>query len=300
MNHSHISVRPRGTTSRRGMFAAALVTLAMVVAACSSTKGNEGVAGTADTAVVGASTTSSSTSSTSTSTSTTLAPTTTTTIPGFLGEEIIGTSVEGRPITAYHRGTPGGIPVLIVGVIHGNEDDGLAVVDLLRTMPLPDGYDLWLLPSLNPDGQAAQTRTNANGVDLNRNFPHDWGPIAQPGDSEYAGTGPASEPETQAFVAFADRIQPRLTLWYHQNAFLILPSQRADGPLRKTYAELTGLPYASFGSGTSSTFTGIAATWVRTQVPRAMSFIIELGDTLPPDQALIHANAVITIMQMVK
>lgn len=244
--------------------------------------------------------TTTSTSTTSTSTTTTLPPTTTTTtIPGFLGEEIIGTSVQGRPIMAYHRGTPGGIPILIVGVIHGNEDDGLAVIDLLRTIELPAGYDLWLLPMLNPDGQAAQTRTNANGVDLNRNFPYDWGPIAQPGDSEYSGTGPASEPETQAFVAFAQRVQPRLTLWYHQNAFLILPSQRADGPLRQKYAELTGLPYESFGSGNTSTFTGVAATWVRTQVPRGMSFIVELGDTLPPDEALIHANAVITIMQMV-
>ncbi len=268
-----------------------------LLAACSS----EASESSPTVAVTAAATTTStsSTSTTSTSTTTTLPPTTTTTIPDFLGEEVIGTSVQGRPITAYHRGTAGGIVILVVGVIHGNEDDGLAVIDLLRTMPVPAGYDLWLMPMLNPDGQANQTRTNANGVDLNRNFPYDWGPIAQPGDSEYSGTGPASEPETQAFIAFTQRIVPRLTLWYHQNAFLIQPSQRADGPLRKKYAELTGLPYESL-SGTGSTFSGIAATWVRTQVPSAMSFIIELGDDLPPDLALIHANAVITVMQMVQ
>ena len=270
----------------------------VAVAACSSaaSESSPSVAAT-DPATT---TSTSSTSTTSTSTTTTLAPTTTTTIPDFLGEETIGTSVQGRPITAYHRGTAGGIVILVVGVIHGNEDDGLAVTDLLRTMPVPAGYDLWLMPMLNPDGQANQTRTNGNGVDLNRNFPYDWGPIAQPGDSEYSGTGPASEPETQAFIAFTQRIQPRLTLWYHQNAFLVQPSQRADGPLRQKYAELTGLPYESLGGGTGSTFSGIAATWVRTQVPSAMSFIIELGDDLPPDLALIHANAVITVMQMVR
>ena len=63
---------------------------------------------------------------------------------------------------------------------------------------MPDGVELWLVESMNPDGQAAQVRQNANGVDLNRNFPYKWGPIGVPGDSQYAGTGPASEPETQA------------------------------------------------------------------------------------------------------
>jgi protein MpaA len=277
----------------------AVVLTAGLLVACSSTA-SESTGRTAVITAVAASTstTSTSPSTTSTSTTSTLPTTTTSTIPGFLGEEVIGTSVQGRPITAYHRGTAGGIVILVVGVIHGNEDDGLAVIDLLRTMPLPSGYDLWLLPMLNPDGQANQTRGNGNGVDLNRNFPYEWGPLGAPGDSQYSGSGPGSEPETQAFIAFTQRIRPRLTLWYHQNAFLVQPSQRADGPLRKKYAELTGLPYETL-SGTGSTFSGIAATWVRTQVPDAMSFIVELGDDLPPDLALIHANAVITVMQMV-
>ncbi|HNJ97664.1 MAG TPA: DUF2817 domain-containing protein [Ilumatobacteraceae bacterium] len=279
--------------------AAAVVVVALSgLAACNSraAQSTPTVAGSSAPSTTSSTTSSSTTSSTSTTS--TLPPTTTTTIPGFLGEEVIGTSVQGRPIVAYHRGKPGGTVILIVGVIHGNEDDGLAVIDLLRTLPLPDGYDLWLLPMMNPDGQANQTRTNANGVDLNRNFPYDWGPIAQPGDSEYSGPSAGSEPETQAFMAFTQRIQPKLTIWYHQNAFLVQPSKRADGPLRKKYAELTGLPYKTL-SGTGSTFSGIAATWVRTQVPDAMSFIVELGDDLPPDLALTHANAVITVMQMV-
>ena len=61
---------------------------------------------------------------------------------------------------------------------------------------------------MNPDGQAAQVRQNANGVDLNRNFPDSWGPIGVPGDSEYAGTGPASEPETQAIVNLVEQLRP--------------------------------------------------------------------------------------------
>jgi len=45
--------------------------------------------------------------------------------------------VENRPITAIERGTPGGIPILVIGVIHGNEDAGVAVIEHLMTLPVP-------------------------------------------------------------------------------------------------------------------------------------------------------------------
>ena len=102
----------------------------------------------------------------------------------------VGTSIEGRPITADRYGTPGGRRVLVIGVIHGNEDAGVAIVDELRQSAVPEGVELWLIESMNPDGQAAQERQNANQVDLNRNFPHKWGIIGEPGDSQYAGSGP--------------------------------------------------------------------------------------------------------------
>jgi hypothetical protein len=43
-------------------------------------------------------------------------------------------------------------------VIHGNETAGLCGDPALRTMPLPAGVHLWLVPELNPDGVAAGTR----------------------------------------------------------------------------------------------------------------------------------------------
>ena len=239
---------------------------------------------------VSSSSTTSSTSSTSTSSTTTTA-----TVPDLLGEEVIGTSAGGRPITAFHRGTPGGTVVLVVGVIHGNEAAGLGVIDVLRTAPLPPGIDLWLLPELNPDGVAAGTRGNANLVDLNRNFPHDWVALDEPGAYEYSGTGPASEPETQAFIAFTERIRPRLTLWYHQDLYRISPSTGADAALRQRYAELTGLDYLSVTGGR---YSGVAATWVRTSLPRALSFIVELGPSLSAEEAVVHASAVLEISTM--
>lgn len=187
--------------------------------------------------------------------------------------------------------------ILVVGVIHGNENAGLAIVDDLRTMPLPPGIDLWLIDTINPDGVAADERGTANGVDLNRNFPHDWTAVASPGEWEYSGPGPASEPETQAFMAVAQQIRPALTLWYHQDLARISPSTGRDSALRQRYAQLTGLAYESVSGGT---YTGVAATWVRRTVPDAMSFIVELGPTLSASEALTHANAVLEIAAMVR
>ncbi len=64
--------------------------------------------------------------------------------------------------------------ILVIGVIHGNEQAGLAITRALRRMPVPRGVQFWVLPELNPDGVAADTRQNAHGVDLNRNFPFRW------------------------------------------------------------------------------------------------------------------------------
>ncbi|MFM7045442.1 MAG: DUF2817 domain-containing protein [Ilumatobacteraceae bacterium] len=226
---------------------------------------------------------------------TTAAPTTVPLPADYLGEEVIGTSVEGREITAWHRGTEGGIVVLIVGVIHGDEDAGLPILEQLGLESLPDGLDLWLMPALNPDGVANQVRGNANGVDLNRNFPYDWGPIEEPGHWQYAGTGPASEPETAAFVEFAQRIRPTLTIWYHQDLFCLTPSKGRDRPLREAYSQISGLPFATVTGGT---YTGVAATWVRKEVPEAMSFIVELGPTVPDDERERHVDAVLEVSRM--
>jgi protein MpaA len=207
----------------------------------------------------------------------------------------IGRSVLGRPITAVERGTPGGTRVLVVGVIHGDEDDGVAILERLKDAPVPEGIDLWLVESMNPDGQAAGRRGNANGVDLNRNFPHDWGPIAEPGDGQYAGPGPASEPETQAIVDFVEELGPALVLWYHQDLFRLSPGEGLEGAVKARYAEITGLPIERITGGT---YTGVAATWARAAT-EAVSFIVELGGSLSPLEADTHAAAVLEVAQMV-
>jgi protein MpaA len=208
-------------------------------------------------------------------------------------EVVIGRSIEDRPITVVRRGSEGGTKVLVVGVIHGDEDAGADIVDVLRIADVPDGVELWLVRSMNPDGQFHQVRHNANGVDLNRNFGHAWGPVAEPGNWEYAGPSAASEPETQAMTALGEAVNPDLVLWYHQDLFRISPASGRDGEIRARYAGLTGLPLIAVTGGT---YTGTASQWSRTVVEtEGVGFTIELGPSLTRDEVITHAEAVLTV-----
>lgn len=66
-------------------------------------------------------------------------------------------------------------------------------------------YTLVILPCSNPDGRAiaiggkAYYKGNANGVDLNRNFPIYW--KSYDDDGAYGGKAAASEPETKAILS---------------------------------------------------------------------------------------------------
>jgi protein MpaA len=249
---------------------------------------------TAATTIAETTTTSTTTPSTTlpTTTTTTVAPDSAALATDALQRIELGRSVEGRPIVAVERGAPGGLVVLVIGVIHGDEAAGVEVVRRLATAPLPPGVDLWLVESINPDGQANGTRSNANQVDLNRNFPRRWAPLGLPGDWQYAGPAAASEPETQAIIGLIERIRPDLGLWYHQDLFRIAPGTGQAGEVRRRYAELTGLPLVPITGGT---YTGTAAAWQREAISEGVSFIIELGPLLSPAEADTHTAAVLTI-----
>jgi len=227
----------------------------------------------------------------------------TTTVPEFVPtdpltfptdvEIEIGRSVEGRPITVIRRGDPGGARVLAVGAIHGNEADGVAVIDRLATEPVPDGVELWLVRSMNPDGQAGQIRQNANQVDLNRNFPQNWDVLGEPGFWQYGGSAPASEPETRVMVALGEAIRPHVILWYHQDLFRIAPGSGRPGEIRTRYAEVAGLPIVEITGGT---YTGTASQWSRAVSPEAgVGITVELGPTISEQEIVAHVEAVHTI-----
>jgi protein MpaA len=131
-----------------------------------------------------------------------------------IGVRRIGTSVQDRPIRAYHLGDPEAKhTAVVIGSMHGNEQAGMAVVDALHDGRPLAGVDLWVVPTVNPDGVAADDRHNAHGVDLNRNFGHQWAPLT---GEYYSGPKAFSEPESRALKRFLDRTDPEFVVSFHQ------------------------------------------------------------------------------------
>jgi protein MpaA len=133
--------------------------------------------------------------------------------PAVIGRSVIGHSVKGRRITAYHLGQPGKKKVVLISLMHGNEPAPRRILTNLVHGARVHGIDLWVVPVYNPDGLARHTRQNARGVDLNRNYPYRW--IRQGGHYN-SGPRPHSEPETRAMMRFLKKIKPAYILSFHQ------------------------------------------------------------------------------------
>jgi protein MpaA len=204
-----------------------------------------------------------------------------------------GTSVQGRPIRVAKRcGATPIVDVLVIGVIHGNETAGLPVVASLARSAPPAGQCLWLLASINPDGQRSATRHDARGVDLNRNFPFDWMGGGSPFDTYYPGPARASEPETRATLAMVRRIHPDVTIWYHQHlAMVIRPPLPWRQALASTYSSTSGLAMRDYPGGHLH---GTASAWQHAEQPFSAALVVELpAGRLPSISVRRHASAVL-------
>lgn len=103
--------------------------------------------------------------------------------------------------------------VLIIGVVHGDEPQGEFLINnFLKNNPLPQ--NILFIPSLNPDGQKQETRTNANEVDINRNFPtQNWELTER--NRYFGGETPASEIETKFAINIVEKYAPKLIITVH-------------------------------------------------------------------------------------
>jgi len=205
---------------------------------------------------------------------------------------VLGRSVLGRPITAVHLlGVRPTRRIVVVGCIHGDEPAGIAITQVLSRMGPPAGLDLWIVDDLNPDGEAAGTRQNADGVDLNRNLPYGWQPIGHRGDPEYSGPRPLSEPESQIAAAFLTRVRPDVTIWYHQHQDLVDDSG-GDPAIEQRYAQLVGLPFQRL-----QRYPGSVAGWQNATLQPTTAFVVELpAGSLSALSAQRFANAVVHLL----
>jgi protein MpaA len=208
--------------------------------------------------------------------------------------ELLGRSVRGRPITVLERGDPDApIKALVVGCIHGNEPAGIGIAEQLESVPVPRERDFWVVDDANPDGVATGTRTNARGVDLNRNFPWHWRRQGHPGDLHYTGPRPLSEPESRLLARLVLRVRPRVTIWFHQPYGLV---DESGGSLafERELAELVGLPLHRLPR-----FPGGATDWQNTRFPGTTAFVVELPPgTLGGRADRVFATALATLLRL--
>lgn len=129
----------------------------------------------------------------------------------------IGTSVEGRPIHLVRVGFPeppsdediaNGNNMLVIGTQHGNEAAPREMaLELLRDLAFTEDEELvellhdttiLFIPTANPDGREADTRSNADGIDINR---------------EHLSL---STLEVQAIASVLDEFNPDITVDAHE------------------------------------------------------------------------------------
>ncbi len=214
-------------------------------------------------------------------------------------QEVLGRSVQKRAITAVQVGDPAGTRVaLVVGVIHGDERAGLRIVRTIKREASRNqgglaGTQLWAIATVNPDGLRAHTRKNAHGVDLNRNLPYRWQGNVPHSSGYYPGPRPASEPETRAVMAFVRRLQPDLSIWYHQPWGAVLAC-RGNPRVAVEYARLVGMATSCRGAR----LRGTAISWETHTVPGSSAFVVEM----PPGEisgssALKQARGAVTVAE---
>jgi protein MpaA len=189
----------------------------------------------------------------------------------------IGNSVQGRSIIGYRFGN-GSTKILLVGGMHGNEKSSVytlnSFIDDLEHnyASIPADKTVVIIPNTNPDGFVVSSRTNANSVDLNRNFPtFDWtSGVYMPGNVflEFGGgTSPLSEPESVALASYTRSLSPRVTLTFHATGRAVFANDAADSkPIADVYARESG--FTSFNNADSDTFfsyptTGEYEDWLR-------------------------------------
>lgn len=181
----------------------------------------------------------------------------------------LGRTHQGRAILALRVGDHPDVDedepaVLLDGAHHGSEllSIDYALDALASTLARPtdprvarwlSDLDLWFVPDVNPDGtwnylytSLESGRKNARdlngdgqfqpweGVDLNRNYPFQWGGLGEkgsrsfPAEDHYRGPGPATEPEVRALMALAERYRFVAAISWHTLSTVILSPYTID------------------------------------------------------------------------
>ncbi len=232
------------------------------------------------------------------------------------GESVIGKSIEGREITAYHYGS-GDTEILFVGGMHGGYSWNTALVayeltDYLKASPdvVPDNVQVTVIPVLNPDGLnkvvgtagrftkadvslsqdvIISGRFNANNVDLNRNFDCDWQSTGMwQKTTVNGGSGVFSEPESLALKNYIESQKPTAVIVWYSAAGGVFASSCNDGILPETrkitniYAKASG--YKAYDKFDAYELTGDMVNWLAKKNIPAFSVLLSTHEDVEWDK----------------
>lgn len=121
--------------------------------------------------------------------------------------------------------------VLILGVFHGDEQDGEYLIrKYIKLNPKIYKNRLIFIPVVNETGKVQNRRVNKNGVDLNRNFPTSNWELSKVKDDYFGGEYKGSEIETRQLIKIIEHFKPNCILSLHQPYRCV----NFDGPYDET------------------------------------------------------------------
>lgn len=181
-----------------------------------------------------------------------------------------GFSINNRPLlvkeVAPEMHTDASIRVFLMGGIHGDEYSSISIIfkwlELFSPSSLEGDFHWRVAPVVNPDGlldDGQAKRQNANGVDLNRNFPsQDWSANAVTYWQESTGKNPrrfpgesaASEPEVQWIISQIEEFNPDVIVSVHAPYHLLDFDGPAQAPnkIGELYLHQLGVYPGSLGN----------------------------------------------------
>ena len=178
--------------------------------------------------------------------------------------------------------------ILVLSLIHGDETNAgsLGRFWLERLSKVAPRNSWRIIPITNPDGVAVKTRTNASGVDLNRNFPtadwsanakNYWMKEAKESPRKFPGDAAGKEPEVQCVMRHLEDYKPDFVISIHTPLNVL----DFDGPRLKK-PNYFYLPWRSLGNFPGSLGRYL---WVERKVPVLTT---ELKDEMPTHSAVFE------------
>lgn len=199
-------------------------------------------------------------------------------------------SRNGTPIFHLDR-TGTGAPeskqrILVFSLMHGDEGpSGVVAASWMQRLTAIEPRNDWrIVPVVNPDGWELKTRTNAAGVDVNRNFPSrgwedeaikTWRTKNEANPRRFPGDAPASEPETLCAMKQIDDFKPDFVISIHTPLGVL----DFDGP-RVPPPKFSPLKWVSLGNYPGSLGRYM---WVDRGIP---VLTVELKSQLEADRSL--------------